>query len=296
MATRVVRSGRDPWRRPRFLPIVTALYVAWSAVPLIVGVRVAFTSYHLASSPSGWSLRWFERALHDPDLLHAFRQSFLLAALTVVVAVPLGGALAVALHHMRGRRSLAASGVLVLAIATPQIAIAVSLSLLYTYIFRFVHFSTMAQAFAHVTLALPFVVVIVRARLLSLPSEMEEMAMDLGASPAETVRRVLLPLLAPSLVVAATVAFLLSFDNIVLSGLLCIPNGCRTVPVSLFGARGAVEVSPDVFAAGVGSTLITLSIGATLLLVLRRWGRNARADGQRGNVSHGWDGGPGQGR
>jgi len=266
-----LRRTDQVFRAPAALVLAFCAYLIWSMVPIAVAVRVAFSRFHLAEFPAGFSTRWFSRVLHNPDLVHSFEQSFLLAFITVGAAVPMGAGIALALHHLRGRRSIAASGVLVLAIATPQIAIAVSLSLMYTYLFRFVGFTTPAQALAHVTLALPFVVLIVRGRLSTIPAELEEVAMDLGASPREAVRRVLLPLLTPAFAASAAVAFLLSFDNIVLSDLLCIPNGCRTVPMQLFAARGAIEATPDLFAAGVASSVVTLAIAIAVFVVLQRF-------------------------
>jgi ABC-type spermidine/putrescine transport system permease subunit II len=98
---------------------------------------------------------------------------------------------------------------------------------------------------------------------------MEEMAMDLGASPFEALRRVMAPLLSPALVGSAAVAFALSFDNIVLSDRLCIDNPCRTLPLFLFGRGGSIDTPPpSTFALGVVG--LGVSLGA-LAIALAMW-------------------------
>jgi spermidine/putrescine transport system permease protein len=121
---------------------------------------------------------------------------------------------------------------------------------------------------AHVTLAIPFVVLVVRARLLGLPFEEEEAALDLGATPISMVRRVLLPLSVPALIPSAAIAFTLSFDNIVLSHWLCIGNDCRTLPGLLTGTAGAIMVSPDLYAIGTVGMAVALCMMTVVLLVL----------------------------
>jgi len=113
----------------------------------------------------------------------------------------------------------------------------------------------------HVTLALPFVVLIVRSRLLATGTAYEEMAMDLGASPFESIRRVTVPLLVPALVVAAVVAFALSFDNFALTNWLCLFNECRTTPTFLYDSGRGGDPSPAALALG------SLALGVSVLAV-----------------------------
>src|SRR6185295_16917037 len=101
-----VRRFRDwwanPWGRPRFLVLFTALYLVWSIVPILIAIRFSFNEGRSRSTAQGWSLRWYTgdpdaSVLHDPTLHSALAQSLRLAAIAVLVTVPLGVALAVGL-------------------------------------------------------------------------------------------------------------------------------------------------------------------------------------------------------
>ena len=90
----------NPWGKPRFLVLFTALYLVWSIVPILVAIRFSFNEGRSRSTAQGWSLRWYTEdpdlsVLHDPALSSALVQSLRLAAIAVLVTVPLGVALAI---------------------------------------------------------------------------------------------------------------------------------------------------------------------------------------------------------
>ena len=93
----------------------------------------------------------------------------------------------------------------------------VSLYLVFLYLFTFIHPSTFAQVLGHVTFSLSYVVVIVRGRLFSIGRQYEEAAADLGATPWETLRLVLLPLLLPAIFSSLMIVFAISIDDFVIS-------------------------------------------------------------------------------
>lgn len=274
MARRAVLTG--PWRPPVFLALATGLFLLWWLLPIALAVRTSFTAGDLPFRPEGFSLSWYGEVLREGPLRRAFVQSLGLGAVTALVATPLGTAMALGLHHVGGAAARGGRGLALLAMATPQAALGAALFFVFASMYDFVPFSTPAQALAHVTLALPFVVLIVQVRLLGLDPHYEEMAMDLGASPLETQRRVMLPLLVPALVASAAVAFFLSFDNIVLSGWLCIPEDCRTVPVVLYG-RGAIAPQPEDFALATLAVVVSLAAAGATFWSLRAWSRHARS-------------------
>ena len=120
----------------------------------------------------------------------------MLAALVMVIATPLGTALALGMRRWRGPGAGAANVVLLLPLVTPELVFAVGMFLLFTTAFGFIGLGTTAQAIGQVTFTLSWVVLIVRGRLATIGREVEEAAADLGAPPLHVVGRVLLPLLA----------------------------------------------------------------------------------------------------
>ena len=191
---------RNPWGRPRVLVLVTALYIAWSILPVAVAILFAFNAGRSRTTWQGFSLRWFTgdpygSVLHDPDLQSALKHTVLLAIISVLVATPLGVTLALGLQRWRGPGSGTVNIMMLLPLVTPEIVMGVSLLLLFLNVFAVIGLGTTAQAIGQITFTISYVVVIVRGRLVSIGKEYEEAASDLGAPPRDILFRVLLPLL-----------------------------------------------------------------------------------------------------
>ena len=196
-------------------------------------------------SLQGWSLRWFWgddtlSVYHDPTLQSALKHSLVLAAIVMVIATPLGTALALGLQRWRGRLSGPVNILMLLPLVTPELVFAVGMFLLFTTAFGFIGLGTPAQVIGHVTFSLSWVVVIVRGRLATIGIDVEEAAADLGAPGHEIVRRVLLPLLMPGIAAGFLVVFALSIDDFVVAQYLSSGSDTTTVPMRIYSqARNA---------------------------------------------------------
>jgi spermidine/putrescine transport system permease protein len=210
---------RNPWGKPRFLPIVTGLYIFWSIIPVTIAVLFAFNDGRSRTTWQGFSTRWFSgdpgSVRDDPSLTAALEHTLLLAVLCVAVAVPLGVTLALGLQRWRGWGGGPINTLMLLPLVTPELVMGVALLLLFLQIFNGWGLGTTAQAIGQVTFAVSYVVVIVRGRLVTLGRDMEEAAADLGAPPVSRLTRVVLPLLAPAIIASAGVVFALSIDDFV---------------------------------------------------------------------------------
>ena len=271
--TRVRSVFANPWGKPRFLPLVTALYVLWSLVPVAIAVQFSFNAGRSRSTWQGFSTRWYagspdaaESVLHDPSLRFALNQSLKLAVLTMLVAAPIGVALAIGLARWRGRGSKASNFLMLVPLVTPELVMGVALFLVFDHLYDFVPFGTWAQFLGHVTFSISFVVIIVRGRLFAIGRDYEEAAMDLGASPFQAMRRVLLPLLAPALLASFAIVFALSIDDFVISQFLIGGAESVTIPVQLYsGARLAPPPSLNALATVLMVTTIgVIAIGGLL--------------------------------
>lgn len=257
---------RDQWSKPRALALVTALYVLWSIIPVIIAVQFSFNDGRSRSTWQGFSTQWYvgdpadaASVLYDPSLRSALTQSLTLALLTMLVATPLGVALAIGLARWRGRGAKPSNFLMLFPLVTPEIVMGVALFLVFDNLYDFVPFGTWAQFLGHVTFSISFVVVIVRGRLFAIGRDYEEAAMDLGASPWEAMRRVLLPLLAPALLASFAIVFALSIDDFVISQFLVGAADSVTIPVRLYsGARLAPPPSLNALA----TVLLVITIGA----------------------------------
>jgi spermidine/putrescine transport system permease protein len=234
----------NPWGRPRLLAVTTWLYILWSLVPVLLAIRFAFNSGRSRTSLQGWSLRWFWEdptlsVFHDPTLQAALRHSLVLAALVMVIATPLGTALALGMRRWVGRGSGTANIILLLPLVTPELVFAVGMFLLFSTAFGFIGLGTTAQAIGQVTFTLSWVVLIVRGRLATIGRDVEEAAADLGAPPLHVVGRVLVPLLLPAMAASLLVWFALSIDDFVVSQYLASGADTTTVPMRIYSQARA---------------------------------------------------------
>jgi spermidine/putrescine transport system permease protein len=256
----------NPWGRPRFLVLFTALYLVWSIVPILVAIRFSFNEGRSRSTAQGWSFRWYTgdpdlSVIHDPTLSTALAQSLRLAAIAVLVTVPLGVALAIGLTRWRGRGSGVARGVSLATLVTPEIVMGTALLLVFVNLLSFIELGTIAQAIGHITFSLVFVVIIVRGRLLAIGPQYEEAARDLGASQLQAVRLALLPMLVPAIVASGIIVFAISMDDFVISNFLSSGTSTDTVPVRIY-ATGRTAPTPAI------NALATLTLAATVVIAL----------------------------
>jgi len=273
---------RNPWGRPRWLGVVTVLYILWSVVPVVLAIVFAFNAGRSRTTWQGFSFRWFTGStgsvLHDPALQGALKHTLLLAVICVAVSTPLGVSLALGLQRWRGRGSGSVNTLMLLPLVTPEIVMGVALLLLFLRVFPEIGLGTTAQVIGQVTFTLSYVVVIVRGRLTSIGPEYEEAAADLGAPPHDQLRRVLLPLLAPAIIAAAAISFAVSIDDFVVTQYLSSDASTTTVSMLLYAtARGAPTPALNAIATvALVITLVTLSLA---FLVYRRFagGKEAAA-------------------
>lgn len=258
----------DSWRQPRRLLLLAlgALTVFFLMAPTLVVVPMSFTaSNSLTFPPEGFSTRWYEKMLTDPQWSNGFVHSAQVASLTALLATVLGTL--AALGTVRGRfPGKSAVNALVLSpLIVPVIIIAIGMFSL------FVHWkitgSIVGLVLAHTALAVPFVVINVATSLRTIDRNLELAAMNLGANPLRTFRRVTLPLILPGVLAGGLFAFITSWDEVVVSIFLTTAR-FRTLPVEMWEQVRQV-VDPTV--AAVATTLLAVTTSLLLLvLVVRR--------------------------
>jgi len=269
-----VPPWRNPWRRPYFLATITWLYILWSLVPIFIAVQFSFNDGRSRSTWQGFSTQWYccteGSVWEDPSLLLSLKNSLILGVATVLVATPLGVMLALGLTRWRSRTSSVANGIALVPLVTPEIVVGSALYLVMVNLYQFVPLGRPAMLLGHVTFSVSYVLVIVRSRLLSIGSEYEEAARDLGANPIQAIRTILVPLLMPSIFASAMIVFATSLDDFVVSQFLFGDAANITVPIKLYNA---VRSSPT---PALNALATLLLIGSFLALLLAYVGLRAR--------------------
>jgi len=265
---------RNPWGKPRALVAWTWLYMAWSIVPVLIAVRIGFNTGRSRSTFQGFGLRWYTQdpelsVFHDESLFQALVHSLQLAGWVMVVATPIGVALALGLARWRGRGSGPANFLMLFPLVTPEIVMGVSLFLVFDNLYKAVPFGRpwlpwSAMTLGLVTFSISYVVIVVRGRLFAIGKEYEEAAMDLGASPAQALFRVLFPLLLPAIFAAAMIVFAITIDDFVISAFLCVED-CVTVPIKIYSTA---RLAPSPALNALATLMLVASLGAITLAVL----------------------------
>jgi spermidine/putrescine transport system permease protein len=238
--------------------LLLGLVLLFLYLPIAVMAVMAFNASPLYAVPIRWSLVWFERLPEDAKLLDATRNSLAIAAATALIATAVGTSAALGLRRLGGPLRAALELLLIPPIAIPWLIVGTAMLVFFFWVGvgRGLH----AILLGHVALAIPYVTLIVGARLRSHGLELEEAAQSLGATPLQAFRRVTLPLLAPAVLTAALFAFAVSFDQFVVSYFLA-GAGITTLPVEIYAAirKG---FTPEI------NAVCTLIILGSMLLVI----------------------------
>ena len=238
----------------------TILVYVFMFAPIVVVLVLSFNPEQFGCFPmKGFSLRWFVKLAQNQTILIAFKNSLILGSVTALVSTTVGilAAMAFVRFNFPGKNTL--NTLLLAPIMIPEVILGVALLL-------FIRWLQQPKTFAllvigHVVLTLPYVLLIVQARLGGIKREYEEAAQSLGANAFQTFKEVTLPLLTPAILAGMLFSFTISFDDITAT-LFWATAQNQTVPVKIFGMLRN-SISPEINA--LGTVMIILTIGAPLL-------------------------------
>jgi spermidine/putrescine transport system permease protein/putrescine transport system permease protein len=256
------RKPPKPFDRPRFLPIFTGVFFIFMFAPIFIVALFSFNSSKSLQRFEGFSLEWYRRFFEDESLRESLIASIQIATVTMLAATALGTMLAFALVRARSRWAGSANVLMLVPLVTPEIVAAVSALVLFTQIGWQLSLETVMVA--HITFSISYVTVVVRARLAALNPEVEQAALDLGATRWGTLRLVTLPELWPAIVAAALLTFALSFDDFVLS-FFTTGESPQPLPVRIYSAI-RFGVTPTINA--IGTMMLTVSALLILLAIM----------------------------
>jgi len=275
---------RNPWRKPRFLQATTLGYLMWSMLPVLIAVVFSFNSGRSRSSWQGFGMTWWttsptDSILHDSEMRAAMLQTFKLSFLTVLIAVPLGTLFAIGIDRWHGRPARAANFTMLLSFVVPEIILGVSLYILFTSLFKnVIPLGTNAQLLGLIAYQVSYPVIIVRARLLTIGPEYEEAAMDLGSTPNQAIKRVLLPLLTPAIFASVALVFADTVDDFVTVQALSAGSTSQTLAMKIYSAARA-SPTPEVNAAATVMLITTLIVIAGGVLFYKRFSKGQELGG-----------------
>lgn len=234
--------------------------------PILILVLFSFNSSGNTGSFTGFSLYWYKELFKSPATFTALKNTLILALSAAAASTLIGTAAAVGIGKMRSK--IAKGAVLSLTnvpMMSPDIVTGISMMLLFVFVGDNILMTDETLGFwtiliAHITFCLPYVILSVRPRVLSLNKSLSEAAMDLGCTPVQSFFKVELPGIMPGIVSGFVMAFTLSLDDFVIS-YFTTGTDFQTLPLLIYSMTKK-EVTPDIYA------LSSLMIGAVLILLI----------------------------
>lgn len=252
-------NGRSLSLSGMALSTVGVAVLLFLALPILIVVPMSFSSAEsLRFPPPGISLRWYTSFFSDPQWLDAAINSLVIGVSSSSIALALGTMAAYGLVRgaFPGRRLLEANFIAPIVLAPVVTAVA-----LYIFFARLgILGNYVALIAAHTVLTTPFVVLLMSLAIQAFDIRIEQVAMTLGASKTQVLLRVLLPNLLPNAAAAWLFAFVISFDEVVVT--LFVSGTHLTIPKRMFNQL-VLQINPTITA--IATLLIVFSVIAVAI-------------------------------
>lgn len=246
-----------------FVGIVTLAFIL---MPVAVVFAVSLTAGESFAIPTGaLSLRWYGELFGDAHWRHAFFNSVSIGVLSTLGALVLGLPAAYAATRYDYRGKFVVEGLALSPLLLPTVAIAAGQYLLLAKLS--ISGTMLAIVLTHIVYVMPFVFIICGLGIAAIDPQLEAAAFSLGASRWTIFRRILLPNMLPSVVAAALLCFVSSFDELVLA--LFVGGGVKTVPLTILGEL-KYQLKPTIAALSVSLSLFTVTAASLAILLMRR--------------------------
>ena len=244
--------------RTKLPNLYLTLILIFLYLPIAIVVVYSFNENKLTAIWSGFSLKLYYKLFQDKDLMEALKNSLILGVLSCFSAGIIGTIGAVGMARVNYKIKGAMEYLSMLPIMIPEII----LGMVFLAFFSIIGlpFGMTTLVIAHTTFCIPYIYMMVKARLVGMDPSLLEAARDLGASEIRAFWDITLPLIMPAVASGALLAFAMSFDDVVIS-VLVTNSRINTLPIKVF-SRIKFGVSPEI------NALSTIMLSVTLIIIL----------------------------
>ncbi|WP_346912609.1 ABC transporter permease [Clostridium sp.] len=246
-----------------FSNIYLVLIFIFLYAPIFALALFSFNDSKSMARWEGFTFKWYQQLFHNDRIISALITTVVVAILASAIATIIGTISAIGIDRMRGPKKAMLLNVNYLPVLNPDIVTAIGLMILFIFFNMKLGFLTMLLA--HITFNIPYVVLSVLPKLKQLPDNVEEAAMDLGAKPMYTLRKVILPQIKPGIISGFLIAFTMSIDDFIIS-FFNTGNGVTNLSIEVYSMakRG---IKPEINAL---TTLMFITVLILLLLANRK--------------------------
>lgn len=207
----------------------------------------------------GFTFKWYQSLINNESIMSALYYTLIVALLSSTIATVIGTISAIGIHKMRSKSRKIILNINYLPVLNPDIVTAVALMSLFAFLNIEFGFTTMLLA--HIMFNIPYVILSVLPKVKQMPQNIEEAAMDLGATPMYALRKVILPQIKPGIIAGFLIAFTMSIDDFIIS-FFNTGNGVSNLSIEIYGmARRGIK--PEINAL---STIMFVVVLGLLLL------------------------------
>ncbi|HEY8364935.1 MAG TPA: ABC transporter permease [Haloplasmataceae bacterium] len=241
--------------------------------PIFILIFFSFNSSKSMGHFTGFSLKWYVELWNNTRLHEAFFNTVIIAVITTIVSTIFGTITAIGIYNLSKRAKSFVLNTNYIPIINPDIVTAVSLMILYMSIqlilskigidFQLGFFTMLLS---HIVFSLPYVILSILPRLYALNPNIVEVALDLGATPNQAIRKVVIPEIMPGIIAGALIAFTMSIDDFVIS-YFTTGNGVTNISIEIY-SMAKRRITPDINA--LASIMVILVIfGVTLFNIIQ---------------------------
>lgn len=234
------------------------LVLAVMYLPILLVVLYSFNAGRLSSVWEGFSLHWYRVLWKDAAIFEALRNSLVLAGLTCLSAAVIGTLGAVGMQRLQSRTTAPMEYLSTLPIMIPEIILGMVFMAFFSLLG--LPFGMTTLVIGHTAFCIPYVFMLVKARLVGMDRSLAEAARDLGANEAQVFFDITLPLVFPAILSGMLLSFAMSMDDVIISIFVTGVN-VSTLPIKIY-SQIKFGVTPEI------NALCTLMLAATALLVL----------------------------
>ncbi len=226
-------------------------------LPILMVVLYSFNEGKLIASWKGFSLDWYVQLFQDEEIWEAVKNSLILGLLSCFSAAIMGTLGAVGMARVKWRTKGAVEYISTIPIMIPEII----LGMVFLTFFHLLNLPNgmVTLVIAHTAFCIPYIYMMVKARLVGMDKALEEAAQDLGATPVRTFFDITLPLILPAVASGCLLAFAMSWDDVIISIFVTGPR-VTTLPIKIY-TQMKTGVTPEI------NALCTVMLGVTVLVL-----------------------------
>ncbi|MBQ8590310.1 MAG: ABC transporter permease [Firmicutes bacterium] len=246
-------------KRIKLSGIYLAVILFLTYVPILLTVVYSFNASKLTSVWEGFSLKWYQELLRDRDLREALINSLILAVSSCSAATVIGTMGALGMKKV----PLKTNGLIESISTMPMMIPEIILGMVFLAAFSLVGlpFGMTTLIISHTVFCIPYIFMMVRARLEGMDQSIEDAARDLGAGPFRLFWDITLPMILPAVLSGMLLAFAMSFDDVIISLFVTGPR-TNTLPVKIY-TKLKTGVTPEINA--LATIMLAVIVSALLL-------------------------------